>query len=118
MISSLSRKVQSELDKVEPQIKTAFLNAIGGIKNAIQLKVVLDHIEAGRLDQAVLAMRLEDAFFDPFGRLLADTYLQGGRDALARLPAINDPFPSGDIPLCSMEDRPEPKSGSQKSLPC
>jgi hypothetical protein len=111
MKSALSKKVQVQLDLYEPQIKAAFLKAIAEVRNAIQLKVVLDHIEAGRLDQAVAALRLEDAFFDPLGRLLADVYLQGGRDALARLPAIPDPFPQGDMRSFLTDVRPAPKRG-------
>lgn len=111
MKQALPKTILAQLDTLEPQIKAAFLKAVAEVRNAIQLKVVLDHIESGRIDQAIAALRLEDAFFDPLGRLLADIYLQGGRDALARLPAITDPFPQGGTCLFLTGDHLERKSG-------
>jgi hypothetical protein len=111
----LSKHIKAELDRLEPQVKAAFLKAIADVKNAIQLKVIIDHLEAGRIDQAIAGLRLDDAFFDPLGRLLGDVYLQGGRDAVARLPAIPDPFPVGDTCSPSMAEPHGPKNGSRKS---
>lgn len=93
MPKGLPQSAQSALDKLEPAMREAFLSAIAEIKNAVQLRIVMDHIAAGRIDQAIVALRLEDAFFDPVARLIGEAFVQGGRTALGDMPAIPDPFP-------------------------
>lgn len=111
MSKRLPKTIQTLLDRLEPQMRLAFLEAISGIKNAIQLQIIVSHLEAGRYDQALAALRLDEAFFDPIVRIMSEAYFLGGRDALSRLPPIPDPFRVGDLLLYLTADRPEPSSG-------
>lgn len=111
MTKPLPKSIQELLNVLGPKMRGAFLSAIDDIKSAIQFQIVVGHLEAGRIDQALTALRLDQSFFDPFVRIMAEAYYLGGRDALSKLPPIPDPFPVGGLLSFSTADRPEPKSG-------
>lgn len=114
---ALPRDIQALLDLLEPEIRKAFLDAIQGITSQAQLKAVAGHIEAGNIDAALLALRIDPAFFRPLDRAITDAYYRGGVLALASLPAIPDPFLEAALrSLASMEDMIVPSDGQGNTL--
>lgn len=89
---ALPREVQALLDELEPEIRKAFLEAVARITSKAQLATITGHLEAGNIEAAILALRIDPAFFRPLDRALTDAYYRGGVAALAALPRISDPF--------------------------
>lgn len=113
---ALPRDIQALLDLLEPEIRKAFLEAIQGITSQAQLKAVAGHIEAGNIDAALLALRIDPAFFRPLDRAITDAYYRGGVLALASLPKLPDPFYRAALQsLASMDGTREPLHGQNST---
>lgn len=114
-------EVQAILDALEPEVRKAFLDAIGRITSQAQLQTVVGHIQNGNIEAAIAALRVDPVFFQPLDRALSDAYYRGGVAALAALPKIPDPFRAVQRFLASMEDMTAPNCGqdhtSQTSSP-
>lgn len=114
-------EVQAVLDTLEPEVRKAFLDAIGRITSQAQLQTIIGHIQNGNVEAAIAALRVDPVFFQPLDRALSDAYYRGGVAALAALPKIPDPFRVVQRFLASMEDMTAPNSGqdhtSQTSSP-
>ncbi|WCK26645.1 hypothetical protein [Agrobacterium pusense] len=114
-------EVQAILDALEPEVRKAFLDAIGRITSQAQLQTIIGHIQNGNVEAAIAALRVDPVFFQPLDRALSDAYYRGGVAALAALPKIPDPFRAVQRFLASMEDMTAPNSGqdhtSQTSSP-
>ncbi|MCW0979409.1 hypothetical protein OK142_01190 [Agrobacterium sp. BT-220-3] len=114
-------EVQAILGALEPEVRKAFLDAIGRITSQAQLQTVIGHIQNGNIEAAIAALRVDPVFFQPLDRALSDAYYRGGVAALAALPKIPDPFRAVQRFLASMEDMTAPNSGqdhtSQTSSP-
>lgn len=106
---------QAVLDKLEPEVRQAFLDALAKITSAAQIKTIIAHIEAGNVEAAILALRLDPAFFQPLDRLISEAFYQGGVVTLASLPKIPDPFRAVQRFLASMEDMTAPKLGDEST---
>jgi len=89
---ALPSDVQALLDELEPEIRKAFLEAIDRITSQAQLSTITAHLQAGNVDAAILALRLDPVFFQPLDRAIMEAYYRGGVLALASLPRIPDPF--------------------------
>jgi hypothetical protein len=114
-------EVQAILDAMEPEVRKAFLDAIGRITSQAQLQTVIGHVQNGNIEAAIAALRVDPVFFQPLDRALSDAYYRGGVAALAALPKIPDPFRAVQRFLASMEDMTAPACGqdhmSQTSSP-
>ncbi|NSX90135.1 hypothetical protein [Agrobacterium tumefaciens] len=104
-------EVQAILDALEPEVRKAFLDAIGRITSQAQLQTVVGHIQNGNIEAAIAALRVDPVFFQPLDRALSDAYYRGGVAALAALPKIPDPFRAVQRFLASMEDMTAPTCG-------
>lgn len=110
---ALPSEVQAVLDKLEPEVRQAFLDAIVRITSTAQLNTVIAHIEAGNIEAAVLALRIDPTFFQPMDHLLSEAFYQGGVVTLASLPKIPDPFRVAQRFLASMEGMNELRLGAE-----
>ncbi|NSZ73337.1 hypothetical protein G6L74_06215 [Agrobacterium tumefaciens] len=114
-------EVQAIIDALEPEVRKAFLDAIGRITSQAQLQTIIGHIQNGNVEAAIAALRVDPVFFQPLDRALSDAYYRGGVAALAALPKIPDPFRAVQRFLASMEDMTALNSGqdhtSQTSSP-
>lgn len=110
---ALPSEVQAILDAFEPEVRKAFLDAIGRITSQAQLQTVIGHIQNGNIEAAVAALRVDPVFFQPLDRALSEAYYRGGVAALAALPKIPDPFRAVQRFLASMEDMTAPNSGQE-----
>ena len=93
---SLPPDIQTELDKMEPAIRQAFMQVIEQLRSNAQLAVVEDAIRRGNIEQAVAALRVDPAFYAPLDRAISEAFYRGGVMALAGLPRIPDPFPGAE----------------------
>lgn len=108
---ALPKDVQALLDTLEPQIRDAFLDAIQRITSQAQLSTIVGHLQAGNVEAAITALRMEPVFFHPLDRAIMEAYYRGGVLALASLPRIPDPFLVGQRFSALMDATFAPKSG-------
>lgn len=94
MADRLPRAIQVALDRLEPAIRDAFLAAIDQITDAAQMRRLVAAIEAGQIEEAIEALRIEQGFFSPLNDAVRQAYLEGGAFAMAGL-RLKDPY-SGD----------------------
>lgn len=113
---ALPSEVQAILDALEPEVRKAFLDAIGRITSQAQLQTVIGHIQSGNVEAAIAALRVDPVFFQPLDRALSDAYYRGGVAALAALPKIPDPFRVVQRFLASMEDTTALNTGDEPTL--
>lgn len=90
-MARLPADVQDALDRLEPALRDAFLQAIDQITNAVRLQQLEALILAGDIEGAVEALRLEQGFFGPLYEAQRSTYMTGGPLALSGL-RIRDPY--------------------------
>jgi len=83
------------LAKMEPRLREAFLAAVADIRSEAQIAVIVRALEGGRIEDALKALHLGAEFFAPLDDALVAAYLEGGRNAMAGLPALPSPFPQG-----------------------
>lgn len=113
---AIPREFQAIMDTLEPSVRQAFLEAIEKITSQAQLKVIAGHLEARNIDAAIVALRIDPAFFRPLDRAITDAYYQGGVMALASLPKLPDPFYLAALrSLASMEDMIAPSDGQSNT---
>lgn len=94
MPTRLPKEIEEALSRLEPAIRDAFLEAIDQITSAAQMKRLVAAIEAGQIEEAIEALRIEQGFFSPLNEAIRQAYLDGGVIVLARL-RLKDPY-SGD----------------------
>lgn len=88
----MKKSMRKLLDEMEPQIRRAFEEAINDVKSQARLTVIAKAIEENRVDDVLRALALSDEFFAPLDDAMRGVYLEGGRQAIANLPSIPDPF--------------------------
>lgn len=111
---ALPKDVQALLDALEPDVRRAFLDAIANITSRAQMDMIAGHIQAGNIEAAILALRIDPAFFRPLDKALTDAFYRGGVAALAGLPKLPDPFYLAALQfLVSTEGIREPSSGDE-----
>lgn len=84
--------IRKIIEAMEPRLREAFLAAVNDIRSEARLAAIIGALEDGRIDDALRALNLDDAFFAPLDDALRAAYFEGGRDALAGIPALPDPF--------------------------
>lgn len=87
----LPKAIQAALDRLEPAIRDAFIEAIGQIANAILLKQLEDMIALGDIAGAIDALRLDQGFFGPLYEAQRLTVIEGGGLIAAELP-LRSPY--------------------------
>lgn len=90
---ALPADVQAALDRLEPALKRAFLEAVAKVRSAAQLQAIIGHLEAGNIEAALTALQLDRSFYAPLDRAISEAFWQGGVAAIAGLPRIPNPFP-------------------------
>ena len=83
---ALPRDIERILRRIEPRFRRAFQQAFNDIASAIVLQDVIAAIEARNVQAALAALRLEEPFFQPLDRAIAEAFFDGGSEALQRIP--------------------------------
>ena len=110
-MTPLPPDIQAALDRLEPAIRQAFLDAVDQITSQAQLASLEDAIRAGDWARAVAVLRLDGTFWGPLDRSIEQAFYAGGVLALAGLPKIPDPFPGAGSSSASTDDTRGQRSG-------
>lgn len=78
------------LDKYEPVLKAAFLDAIADIRSQVTLKLLVERLERGDVAGALDVLQIERSAFGPLELALVEVYNAGGMD-LANGLKLRDP---------------------------
>jgi hypothetical protein len=84
------RRIHEIADQMQPQIKTAFLKAVQGIKDDVKLKDLIAAAETGRIDVVLQILGL-DTLYDRLANLsqaIRDTYQKSAEMSRDYLPKI------------------------------
>jgi len=91
----MAKNILELLDELAPTIRAAFLQSLADIKSEAQMALLVSAYERGDIEGFLRVLNLRPEMFAPLDDALRAAYLEGGRNALAGLPAIPDPFPVG-----------------------
>ncbi|WP_127524587.1 head morphogenesis protein [Mesorhizobium sp. Z1-4] len=86
-----SQLVAELLAKWEPELRSAFLDAVADIRDSITLRVIVERLERGDVEGAIRAMNLEPEAFARLERVIAEAYYDGGQATVGNLPLVRDP---------------------------
>lgn len=89
--------VRNIIKQFTPEMRDLFISLVQAIHSEAQLGIIAAAIADGRLNDAMLALRMSPEAFAPLDDLVRAAYIAGGRDTLAALPAIADPFLAGTL---------------------
>ena len=95
----LPKVMRDALEKLEPKVRAAFLDAISDITRIAEPNVIAALIEAGDIEGAVKALRIDGSMFAALSRALEEAFIAGGVGAIATLPAIRDPYDGARVAL-------------------
>lgn len=88
-MARLPKAVQAALDRLEPAIRDAFIEAFEQVTSVIRLQQLEDMISAGNIEAAIDALRLEQGFFGPLYEAQRLTLLEGGALIMSEVPLRN-----------------------------
>ena len=91
MANHLPKDVQAALDRMEPELRQAFLDAIARSRSAVSLQKVEAALIAGNIEGAIDALRLEGVWFSSLQDAVRSSLNAGGALALTRL-RVRDPY--------------------------
>ena len=96
-MATAKSNLKALIEKQTPSVRRAFLRMITEMKSEAQITLVVEHLRAGDIGKAMLALNMDSAFLAPLDGALHSAYLVGGQDAMAGLPRIPDPFTGGRV---------------------
>lgn len=91
MAKQLPPEVQRLLDRLEPELRAAFLEAIERINGSVEIARVEALIRAGRIDDAVAALNLDPSLFAGMHEAQRAALVAGGQLVLSGL-RLRDPY--------------------------
>ena len=91
MANRLPKDVQAAVERLEPRLRAAFMQAIQNVTSAIRLIQLEEMIRAGNVEGAIDALRLEQGFFGPLYEAHRESYITGGGLILSEV-KVKDPF--------------------------
>ncbi|PWJ81493.1 phage Mu protein F like protein [Pseudaminobacter salicylatoxidans] len=84
------RRVEELLDRFEPEVRRAFLDAIDELRNGVDLQALIRALETGNIDAALRAAHIEGAAYSGLRRAIEAVYVSAGKDAVDALPILRD----------------------------
>ncbi len=79
------------IDAWEPRLKAAFLEAVYVMRNGADIAALVERLEKGDVEGAILAVGLDPAQFRSFDRAIGQAYEEGGRYVADRFPRLAAP---------------------------
>ncbi|WP_115540030.1 phage minor head protein [Xanthomonas campestris] len=98
MAATTSRQLEQLAAKLEPAIARAFLKAVAEITNQAGVQLIADLLQAGRIDDVLTAMGMDEARFADLGEALRNAYAAGGQQGVSEMPRMRlslDPIVTG-----------------------
>lgn len=84
------QRVEELLDRFEPEVRKAFLEAIDELRDGIDLQALVRALESGDVDAALRAAQIDGAAYRNLRRAIERVYIAAGEDAMDALPALRD----------------------------
>lgn len=89
MARALSRRQLDRFAKtLEPATRSAFLDAVGGIKAGAQMELLSELVREGSVDAIMFALGINPARFSPLAEAVRTTFLRAGLNAAAEVPIL------------------------------
>ena len=107
----IKNDILAQFEKSHPTLYRAFMASINDITSEAQVAMIAGALERGDIGAAIGALNINPEMFQPLDDALRGAYLQGGRNALAGVPALTDPFLAGVRWFGSTSGTRAPKSG-------
>ncbi|RFF46179.1 phage minor head protein [Xanthomonas campestris] len=98
MAATTSRQLEQLAAKLEPAIARAFLKAVAEITNQAGVQLIADLLQAGRIDDVLTAMGMDEPRFADLGEALRNAYAAGGQQGVSEMPRMRlnlDPIITG-----------------------
>ncbi|MCE4552746.1 hypothetical protein, partial [Xanthomonas hortorum] len=99
MAATTSRQLEQLAAKLEPAIARAFLRAISEVTNQAGVQLIADLLQAGRIDDVLTVMGLDEPRFADLGEALRNAYAAGGQQGVSEMPKMRlslDPIITGN----------------------
>lgn len=77
------------VNRLKPKLRKAFWNAVNDIAQTSDFTALVRALERGDVDEALRALRIDDALYRPLENALVEIYRDGGGYAVDGLPKIN-----------------------------
>lgn len=84
-------RIERLTNKFEPELKSAFLDAVRDISNRAELKTIVTRLERGDIAGAIEAVHLDPAAYRLLDNAIARAFDEGGASAIGSLPKIRAP---------------------------
>lgn len=98
MATTTSRQLEQLAAKLEPAIARAFLKAISEVTNQAGVQLIADLLQAGRIDDVLTVMGMDEPRFADLGEALRNAYAAGGQQGVLEMPRMRlslDPIITG-----------------------
>jgi hypothetical protein len=98
MATMTARQLEQLAEQLEPAFTRAFLKAIEGITSKAGVQLVADLLEAGRVDDVMLLLGLDEPRFADLAEALRTAYAAGAKAGLSEMPKLRltlDPIITG-----------------------
>jgi hypothetical protein len=79
------------LERHDPVIQQAFLQAVSDLRNSAVLRVVAERLERGDVNGALAALNIEPEAFSRVEVAILEAYNDGGRETVGNLPKVTAP---------------------------
>lgn len=81
--------LRSLLDDLEPDLREAFMDSIQGITSEVDLKQIVERIEAHDIEGAIRATNVDPAAYRAFQKAIGDVFEAGGNEAGKKVPRVS-----------------------------
>ncbi|RZZ90599.1 phage minor head protein [Pseudoxanthomonas winnipegensis] len=88
MPATSARQLDQLAKKLEPPIAKAFLQAVAQVRGKAVVPLIAELLQAGRVDEVMQVLGLDEAQFTDLGEALRDAYKAGGQQATTEMPRI------------------------------
>ncbi|AZR23486.1 head morphogenesis protein [Xanthomonas vasicola] len=98
MATATARQLDQLATRLDPAIRDAFLRAIREVTNQVGVQLITDLLQAGRVDDVLTVMGLDEARFADLAEALRSAYTAGGQQGVSELPKLRlslDPIITG-----------------------
>jgi hypothetical protein len=83
-----ARQLEQLARKLEPGIAKAFLRAIAEMTNAAAVQLIADLLQAGRVDEVLTVLGMDEARFNDVSEALREAFKTGGQQATQDMPKL------------------------------
>lgn len=87
-MATTARQLEQFAESLEPAFRKAFLDAIAQVTDKVGVQLIADLLQAGRVDDVLQVLGLDDARFSSLADQVRSAYMSGGTLGAAEMPAL------------------------------